>query len=109
MNYRSRLTIWLMVRASLTGKVGGRILCDSITRPQCRERDAQVEPDESTAQRPEPSAGTIGTLQRVDMNTGMKWDLHTLNATAIGVCVSRRTDIPALYGEWFSNSLDRGL
>ena len=43
------------------------------------------------------------------MQTAMKWDLHTINPTAIGVCASRRTDIPALYGEWFSNSLDRGL
>lgn len=39
----------------------------------------------------------------------MKWNLDDLNRTAVGVSASRRTDIPALFGQWFERRLDAGF
>lgn len=39
----------------------------------------------------------------------MNWTVVDLNNTAVGVSASRRTDVPALFGQWFEHRLDEGF
>ncbi len=39
----------------------------------------------------------------------MNWKLENLTPTAKSISASRRTDIPAFYGEWFSHRLEAGF
>jgi Domain of unknown function (DUF1848) len=37
------------------------------------------------------------------------WSFDNLSRTAVGRSVSRRTDVPALYGEWFLERMKAGF
>lgn len=39
----------------------------------------------------------------------MRWCVENLKASAVGVSASRRTDIPALFADWFGRRLDEGF